>query len=436
MSKDDFRDYMYKNNFKYYFYQNKSKILLLGSIVFTIGVVSIGMFLMKKNNNYQSFDGLSSKKYVLADHVMGANKDGKVNLYSSKNGKVTDSINLDGNFIIDSSDDLSEAYMLDVNKKDLFILKTKGNKIDKEKIQLNINTKEELDSFDYDNGSISILCKDKKTFLVGTEKSKTLEPFIPFADDDINLFRITGDNLVFTAGEYIYSKSLKSNATSSENIKVSQTNLKVRDKENIEGTIIGEISAGEKVKILGEARTGWYIIDFKGKKGYVSNASDNFKDPTTEDGGLIKIHIGEESNFIHEFKNKVFIDNGFGNNRGKSILIEVNPDSLYIKNLLEYKEPTKTLISNSEDNRIYISEISRVENGEYMQIVKYKKLEDSDDKLGFKHESETILDNSNSYGSLGYVYHKNNSNIEIFNLKSREKDLTIASKDDFFMPIY
>lgn len=427
---------MNKDDLRYMISQNKPKILLASSLIFTILVVLIGIFVVKKNNSYDTFENIASKRYILADHIIGANANGKVNLYNSTNGKVVDSVNIEGNYLIDSSDNLKELYMLDVNNGDFYTIKSKGNNIDKEKSHFNLEAINEIESFDYDNGFISILCKDKKTFLIGSKESGVLKKFNPSISDDIDLFRISKDNLVFTSGEFIYSKSLSANVSNSKYIKVTQSLLKLRDKENIHGNIIAEIPVGERVEIIGEASTGWYLIKYNNLEGYVSNASSNFKDSSTDDGGVVKIHIGDKSSVMHEFNERLFIHNDFGKGRGGSILIELNPDNLYIKDLLEYKNPTNSFISNSEDNRIYTNEVAKVDDGKVRQIIKFKGIDDSDDRLGFKYTSENILDNTNTYGTLGYVYYKDNKGINIYNLKSKERDLTINTDDDFFMPLY
>lgn len=427
---------MDKNELYYKIANNKSKILLILSVLFTLLVIGIGIFIIKRNNSYEMFDNVSSKKYVLADNIIGASRNGKVRLYSSKSGKITDSISLPGEYLIDTSDDFKNLYMLNIENGDFYILDSKNDKINKTKQMLNLKLSDTPYSFDYDNNLMAILCEDKKSFLVKSEKSNSLEKFVPDVIDDIDMFRISNGNLVFTSGEFIYSKSLSNDISNSENVKVTQVELKLRDKENIHGKVISSIPAGERVEIIGEGTTGWYLVKYNNFEGYVSNASTNFEDSTTLDGGVVKIHIGEKSNFIHEFGKRLFIHNDFGKGRGHSILVELNPENLYIKNVVEYKSPTNTLISNIKDKRLYINEIAQSESSKTRQIIKFKDIDDVEDRLGFKYTSETILDSYNAYGSFGYVYYRDNKGVNIYNLKSQEKDLTIKISDDLFMPLY
>ena len=153
------------------------------------------------------------------------------------------------------------------------------------------------------------------------------------------------------------------------------------------------------------------------------------------DNANLKIHIGEKSSYIHEVSDKVFIHNNFGMDRGISILLDINPSTLYINDVHKYNVPTNTFTSNINDTRLYFNEIitSELEN---KQMIKYSYIDDFSENGAYSIESNDILSNSNSYGSLGYVYYKNNDKINVFNIKSNEIDLIIDLKGDFFAPIY
>lgn len=153
------------------------------------------------------------------------------------------------------------------------------------------------------------------------------------------------------------------------------------------------------------------------------------------DNTNLKIHIGEKSSYIHEVSDKVFIHNNFGMDRGISILLDINPSTLYINDVHKYNVPTNTFASNINDTRLYFNEIitSELEN---KQMIKYSYIDDFSENGAYSIESNDILSNSNSYGSLGYVYYKNNDKINVFNIKSNEIDLIIDLKGDFFAPIY
>lgn len=427
---------MNKNEFLYKLQRNKSKLMLVGSILLLVLVVLAGVFVVHRNNFYKTFNSTSSSKYVLADNIIGINSSGKVELFNSKNGKLVDELSLEGNFLVDTSDDFKEAYMLNILNGDFFKLSANKNKIVKEEEKIGIGNSATINSFDYDNGNIAILYNNKKTFSIKDSKSDTFKEFNPGVSNDIDIFRIVNNNLIFTSGEYIYSKNLSTDiSNNNDNVKVAQINLKVRDKDNIKGEEVGEIPAGEKVTIISQEETGWYLVESNGLKGYISNEESNFKS-VNNDRGLAKIHIGESSQYIHESKGNLYIHNNFGEDRGISILLELNPENLYIKNLTQFNNPTNSLVSNTEDSKLYINEIADSKDIKVRQIMKYGEFEKFDERLGFKFTSETVLDSINSYGMLGYVYYKDAKGINIFNLKSQEKDLTINSKSDFFAPLY
>lgn len=427
---------MDKSELYYKIINNKSRILSIISVLFVLSVVAIGVFVIRKNNSYQVFDSTSSKKYVLASNIISANSNGDINLYNTTNGKIVDSLSLTGSYIFDSSDDLKKMYMLNVGNGDFYTISSENDKLIQKREDFKINSDELFDSFDYDNNSAVILTDDKKSFLIKPSDSNELKRFTPDITSDIDLFRIVKNNLIFTSGEFIYSKSLSQNISESESFKVTQTNLELRDKENIYGNIITEVPAGERVEIVKEGDTGWYLVKYNNLEGYVPNTFTNFKEVSNEDSGVLKIHIGEGSNFIHELGDRLFIHNDFGKNRGGSILLEINPENLYIENLVEYKNPTNSFISNIDDSRFYTNELVEVDGDKTRQIIKFKDIDDTDDRLGFKYTSETILGNYNSYGTFGYIYYRDEKGINIFNLKSQEKDLTIKTDDDFFMPSY
>ena len=108
---------------------------------------------------------------------------------------------------MDMSDDFSSLYMLNTENGELLKLSSNKNKIKKEKEDIVVENSASVDSFDYDNGSIAVLYNDKKSFFVKHSDSTKTETFLPAIEDDIDLFRIVKNNLVFTSGEFIYSKS-------------------------------------------------------------------------------------------------------------------------------------------------------------------------------------------------------------------------------------
>ena len=369
---------MNRDDFIYNIRKNKDKLILFGSITLLVIVFVVTFLVFKKDIFKSSTDNnVVSSKYVLADNIIDVNKQGAITLYNSSNGKTVDSLSLDGNFLIDMSDDFKELYLLNSLNKELHTISVKNNKIKDTVTTLDI--KESLDnfiSFDYDNGNIALLNNDKKNFIVKANNS-TAKEIQNNTEYDVDNYKIVENNLLFTSGEYICSASILSNS----------------DAENLN------------------------------------------PDDSINDSEVLSIYIGEESSYIHEVSDKVFIHNNFGMDRGISILLDINPDTLYINDVHKYNVPTNTFASNINDTRIYLNEITTSEL-ENKQMIKYSYIDDFIENGAYSIESNTILDSSNSYGSLGYVYYKDNNKITVFNIKSNEIDLTIDSEGDFFAPIY
>lgn len=156
------------------------------------------------------------------------------------------------------------------------------------------------------------------------------------------------------------------------------------------------------------------------------------------DGKGDKINIGEYTNSIHVTKNKVFIHNAFGYDRNKSILLDINPKTLYINKAYEFKDSKVNILKTSSESEIlYYSEAFLTSSeGKIKQVIKTIGEELKKPAALMKYTGGNFIDNLNSYGNLGYVYYRNNETLEIFNLKNMEKEYSLKIKDNFYMPIY
>lgn len=413
--------------------KDKEKLILILSIFLLVIICISGYFIMFKKDTLNVSDNIiASDKYILADNILGFNYNGDINLYNINKGEILDSLRLESDILVDTSDNLDELYVLNKNSHELYIISVKNNKIEKETLALNINfSLHDYESFDYDNKKIALLSNSKKKFKVNASDLNNFKDVSISTGDTIDNYKIVDNNLIFTSGEYIYSFNLLSD-NQSKNIKLTNKDLKVRSTSNENSDVIAEIPTGEKIEIIKEETSEWCLIKYNDIEGYVTSSPSNFEEIS---GDLINIHIGENSNYIHEVGGKLFIHNNFGKDRGISILLDLNPNTLYINNLHKYSIPTKTFISNNSDTRIYTNELSINDTG-IKQSLRYSYIDEFIDNGGYSVESNNILDTTNSYGSLGYIYYKDDSKITIFNMKSSEIDFTINSSDDFFTPIY
>ena len=414
--------------------KDKEKLVLILSIFLLTIICIFGYFIMfkKDKQNVSDNNNITSDKYVLADNILGFNYNGDINLYNVNKGKILDSLRLGSNILVDTSDNLDELYVLNKSNHELYIISVKNNKIEKETLALDINfSLHDYESFDYDNKKIALLSNSKNKFKVNTDDLNNFIDVSVSTGDIINNYKIVGNNLIFTSGEYIYSFNLLSD-NQSQNIKLTTKDLKVRSTANENSEVIAEIPMGGKIEVIKEETSDWCLIKYNDIEGYVTNSPSNFEELSES---LINIHIGEDSSYIHEIGGKLFIHNNFGKDRGVSILIDLNPNNLYINNLHKYSVPTKTFMSNNLDTRVYTNELSANDTGT-KQTLRYSYINEFIDNGGYPVESNNILDTTNTYGSLGYIYYKDDNKINIFNMKSSEVDFTINSSDDFFTPIY
>ena len=425
---------MNKDYFIYNMKKNKDKLILFGSIQTLILVALIGFTVFKKNNFKSNIeDNIQSKKYVLANNIIDVSDEGKVILYDTSKGKTVDSLNLEGSYLTDMSDDFKELYLLNNSSKELHIISVKNNKLKNE--VLNLDIKQSLDnfsSFDYDNGNIVLLKNDYTSFLIKPKDSNEKE-IKSNTGYNVNNYKIVKNNLIFTSGEYICSTRLLL-SSDNENLKISKKELKLREEANELSTVILTIPSGDEVEIMNHLDNGWYLIKYNDTEGFISDSHLNFTD-LSNSSNISKIHIGEKSSYIHEVSDKLFIHNNFGLDRGISILLDINPNTLYINNVHKYDVPTNVFISNIDDTRLYYNEFT-IDETIKSQIIKYSYIDDFSENGGYSIESNGILDTSNCYGTLGYLYYKDNNKINIFNIKSNELDLSIDLNGSFFAPIY
>lgn len=150
-----------------------------------------------------------------------------------------------------------------------------------------------------------------------------------------------------------------------------------------------------------------------------------------------KIDIGESSLSIHILKDKVYIHNAFGYERNKSILLDINPKTLYINSVEQFKDSNVNIIETSSNSeKIYYSEefLTSKEN-QVTQIL--KTLDIDNDKIvpTIKYAGKYSINRLNAYGNLGYIYYYEENKLKIFNLKSLEEN-SFKLEDDIYMPIY
>lgn len=151
-----------------------------------------------------------------------------------------------------------------------------------------------------------------------------------------------------------------------------------------------------------------------------------------------KIDIGESSLSIHSLKNKVYIHNAFGYERNKSILLDINPTTLYINNVYQFKDSNVNILETSSNSgKVYYSEeFLTSKDGKVTQVIKSLDSDMKKPVSTIKYTGEYSISKLNSYGNLGYIYYHEKDTLKIFSLKSLEEEYSFNLEDDTYMPIY
>ena len=318
----------------------------------------------------------------------------------------------------------------------------------------------------------------KLDYFVKYEDNKSLKSVLAEAvisgniDGEIKAYNIDDGKVLDSKkleGVYLYSKSDNMEFMNAYNMDSSKLyNISVKNKKiNVSKTISIDVSKqnllsfkfkdshfvglidGGKQLIYKNIKTGEEsIIDLKLSKS-VSSYDILGNNLVLTSGDFIysvnlktlksqSIDIGESSLSMHILGGKLFIHNGFGSNRNKSILLDVNPNTLVINNVIDFKDSGVSLLeTGSKSKSLYYAERFITQSNENVtQVFKMigKDLKGSTNLI--KHTSKTILSSENSYGYLGYIYSREGDKLRIFNLKSLDLERTITIKDDYYMPVY
>ena len=173
-------------------------------------------------------------------------------------------------------------------------------------------------------------------------------------------------------------------------------------------------------------------------KNIVFTSGDYIGTARIADGKGSKIDIGALSLSIHLTKNKLFVHNSFGLDRNKSILLDINPETLHINKAYQFKESRVNMMQTSSESELlyYSEEFLTSTQGNVKQVFKTIGEDMKNPAAIMKYISKDSMDRLNSYGYLGYCYYRNLDTLEIFNLRSLETESVLKVHEDFYMPVY
>lgn len=207
--------------------------------------------------------------------------------------------------------------------------------------------------------------------------------------------------------------------------------------ENEKGFIYKNISTKKEIIVdldLSASVDSYVII----KNNLLFTSGEYIYSVNLSNGKHKKIDIGESSLSIHPLKDKVFVHNNFGYERNKSILLDINPETLYINNVYQFKDSKVNILeTGSNSEKIYYSEefLTSKQNN-IKQVLKSMGKDMKNPVSAIKYTGKYSISKLNSYGCLGYIYYHELDKLKIFNLKTLENEYNLKINDDFYMPIY
>lgn len=221
-------------DFKYTLQKNKNKIIAGVSLVAIAGA-GLGLYsLFNKPEVIQEEEEYTDVGIQKADYVFLANDKGDIDLYSTKEDKVVNTLSLNGTGVILSRDSDLETVMA-YNNGTFYELSEKDGVIENKEV-IKYDGQAKIKSFKFSNDYIVALSDEEAIVIdLASKKITTLKI------KDIDTYVIADKHLVYSVGDYIYSQDLTSDK---EPVKI-----EVGDKSDalffLDGKIIGFNNFGE-----------------------------------------------------------------------------------------------------------------------------------------------------------------------------------------------
>lgn len=221
-------------DFKYTLQQNKNKIIAGVSLVAIIGT-GLGLYsLFHKSEVIQDEEEYTDVGIKKADYVFLANDKGDIDLYSTKEDKVVNTLSLNSTGVILSRDSDLETVMA-YNNGTFYELSEKDGVIENKEV-IKYDGQAKIKSFKFSNDYIVALSDEEAIIIdLASKKITTLKI------KDIDTYVIADKHLVYAVGDYIYSQDLTSDK---EPVKI-----EVGDKSDalffLDGKVIGFNNFGE-----------------------------------------------------------------------------------------------------------------------------------------------------------------------------------------------
>lgn len=190
-------------NSKYTLQKNKNKIIAgLGIIIIMGGGFGLYTLLSNPKPVVQEEEYID-KGIRKADYIFLANNKGEIDLYSTKEDSIVNTLDIEGDKVLLSRDNDLETIMAYSNGVFYEVNENEGKMESKEIAKY--SSKSEIKSFKFSNEYIVALTEEEAIIINLTKDSIT-----SFKVKGIEKYTIADKSLVYSIGDYIYSKDLTS----------------------------------------------------------------------------------------------------------------------------------------------------------------------------------------------------------------------------------
>jgi hypothetical protein len=250
---------------------------------------------------------------------------------------------------------------------------------------------------------------EKKIFEITVADSKvSSKTLVDLKDNTVEIsnFKVEGDNVYFVSAD---GKSVNKVSVKDGSIK------NVPLKEAVENWVV----------------TGDYFVYSTPTKLYSVN---------TADGSSNQIEIGDKTTGLFFANGQVVDFNKFGSGKNTSIMLQINPSDLAIKNMIKFDTANVNGLTNdSEDKSIYVGQLINGTDNKPVQSIGNidldKSAKGSIDIPTSKDTTTFTYNQSNTITAKGYIYSLVDKNIEVVDTVSKQVVRTVAIDGQVFMPV-
>lgn len=263
-------------------------------------------------------------------------------------------------------------------------------------------------SKDFKSMYVYDLSQNKFSNITIQDNKLTNKEVVSLKDKDIELsnFKVEGDNIYTLSNDCKTMNKISIKDASIKNIVI---------KEPIENWVV----------------SGNFIVYSSGTKLYSVNTSDD---------SINNIDIGDTTTGLFLVDEQVVGFNKFGSGKDTSIMLEITPSDLSIKNMIKFNTPNISGITpDSEDKNIFFGQVINNTENETVQSIsnvdleKFNKVEA--DITTNKDTLKFTYNQSNTVTAKGYIYSLVDKKIEIIDTINSQTLKALEADTNSFMPV-